>query len=334
MIVQSEIHHDAYGRPVQEVERCDLCGGGDHRVIVAPGPSRCRIVMCENCGLLFASPAFSVAALEDFYDDGFIGDPGTNLRVGADGIDRRKVREEERIARTYSLPVIERHTDVAGRCVLDIRCRSGALADMLARRGAEVTAIDPMEENARHAAARGTLKEARFVAVLDLADLRGFADGSFDIVTALTIHTLGHLPSPRRFLERLYALLKPGGLLFVDEKDVLHPVRATGPSVFDSGAPHYFHFTRDTLRKYFEAAGFEVLECDLDPGRHKALRHVPVVARKPLHRAADVPGHDALASDTGRLLRDIEAAERRLQRRAGFNRFTRQAKQKVRAWLN
>lgn len=325
---------DLQGRPLQTVEECDLCGCKDHRFIADPSPSRCRIVMCENCGLLFASPSFAVSALEGFYDDGFAGDPGTNLRIGDGGIDPRKIKEEERIARSYSLPVINRHLDVAGKSVLDIRCRSGALADMLARKGADVTAIDPMQANARHASSRGTLKHAQFVPVLDLAEMRGFADDTFDAVTALTIHILGHLPSPRRFLSRLYDLLKPGGYLFMDEKDVLHPVRATGPSVFDSGAPHYFHFTQDTLRKYFEATGFEVLECSIDPGRKKALRHVPVVARKPLDPASRKLQPDHLAGDTEVLLAKLAAAEHKLGKRSGYNRLARSTKTRIRKLLN
>lgn len=325
---------DRFDRPVQPVEHCDLCGSESHRLIADDSQSRCRIVMCENCGLLFASPSFAVSALQDFYQDGFIGDPGTNLRVKGGAIDPRKVREEERIARTYSLPIIRRHLDVAGKRILDIRCRTGALADMLAGDGAEVVAIDPMEQNAQYALRRGSLKEARFVPVLDLAGLTGFADASFDAVSALTIHTLGHLPSPRRFLGRIHELLKPGGYLFVDEKDVLHPVRATGPSVFDSGAPHYFHFTEDTLRKYFEAVGFEVLECRIDPGRKKALRHVPVVARKPAEPLPRGLTQADLAADTDKLLSDLASAEHALRRRKTFNRVTRQAKKQIRKLLN
>ena len=334
MNFEHSLERDRFDRPVQPVETCDLCGHQDHRFIADDSPSRCRIVMCENCGLLFASPSFAVSALEDFYEDGFVGDPGVNQRVSAGRIEPRKVREEERIARSYSLPIIRRTMNVAGSRILDIRCRSGALAHMLAADGAEVIAIDPIEQNARHAWNRGGLKEARFVPVLDLAELTGFEDQTFDAVTALTIHTLGHLPSPSRFLSRIHDLLRPGGYVFMDEKDVLHPVRATGPSVFDSGAPHYFHFTEDTLRKFFEAAGFEVLECHIDPNRKKALRHVPVVARKPagaLHRRLD---KDELASDTEMLLNDLSRAEEDLKRRQTINRITRRTKKQIRKLLN
>ena len=113
MTLQPVVTKDRFDRPVQDVPSCDLCGHETHRMIAEDGPSRCRIVMCESCGLLFASPAFAVSALEAFYEDGFIGDPGTNRRVTGGSIDPRKVREEERIARNYSLPVVRRHIDIA-----------------------------------------------------------------------------------------------------------------------------------------------------------------------------------------------------------------------------
>lgn len=334
MSPQLGLQQDRFERPVQTVEHCDLCGSKEHLPVAEDGPSRCRIVMCENCGLLFASPSFAVSALEGFYDDGFIGDPGSNKRVGGGGIEPRKLREEERIAKNYSLPVIRRHMDVAGRRILDIRSRSGALAELLARDGAEVIAIDPMESNAQHARSRDGVREARFVPALELSELSEFADGSFDAVSALTIHTLGHLPSPRRFLARIYDLLKPGGYLFVDEKDVLHPVHATGPSVFDSGAPHYFHFTQETLQKYFEVAGFDVLECSIDPDRKKAMRHVPVVARKPNRPSRRGFEQAELAADTEKLLDDLARAEQSLRRRQTFNQIRRCAKRGIRKLLN
>ena len=197
-----------------------------------------------------------------------------------------------------------------------------------------MTAIDPIEQNARHAQARGKLKEARFVSVLEMAELAGFADESFDAITALTIHTLGHLPSPSRFVSRIYDLLKPGGYVFLDEKDVLHPVRAIGNTVFDSGAPHYFHFTEDTLQKYFEAAGFVVHECCIDPSRKKALRHVPVVARKPEAPLDWRPGKHDLATDTQVLLKDLSCAQKAMQRRQSVNRFTRGARRQIRKLVN
>jgi len=225
------------------------------------------------------------------------------------------------------MPIIRRHVDVAGKQVLDVRCRSGSLAEALTEAGADVIAIDPLEPNADFARRRNTIGDVRFVAIRDLDRLTGFADDQFDVVTALTIHTMSHMPSPREFLDRLFDVLKPGGYLFLDEKDVLSPVRATGESLFYSGPAHFFHFTPETARKYLERAGLDVIECRIDPVRKKTNRHIRIVARKP--EGTRNNGTD-VACDNDQVLSAWHAAERKLQRRAGFNKIMKQTRRLLR----
>jgi SAM-dependent methyltransferase len=318
---------------MQPVETCDLCGSNDLQEVADAGSGRCRTVMCRNCGLFFASPSLAREVLEAFYDDEFEGDAGTNARAGG-GIEARKIRQEDRIARDWAVPLIEAHMTVEGTKVLDIRCRSGCLAEALSQKGAIVTAIDPLEPNAEHARSRGTIAEVRFVPILDFFRLEDCGFAGFDAVTALTIHTLGHLPSPRAFLDGVRQVLKPGGLLFLDEKDIFHPVNTTGPTLFDTGTAHFFHFSTETVRLILEAAGFEVVECGLDPVRRKAFRHIRTVARRPLEdrpRAANAIG--ALC-DAGERLARLARAQSRLDRRVTYNRLRRKTKAAIRRLIH
>jgi 2-polyprenyl-6-hydroxyphenyl methylase / 3-demethylubiquinone-9 3-methyltransferase len=101
-----------------------------------------------------------------------------------------------------------------GARVLDVGCGGGLLAENLARRGAQVTAIDlapSMIETARlHAAESGLAIDYR---VQDANVLAAQAPHSFDVVCCMEM--LEHVADPAAFLGLLGVLVKPGGALFV-----------------------------------------------------------------------------------------------------------------------
>ncbi len=101
-----------------------------------------------------------------------------------------------------------------GARVLDVGCGGGLLAENLARRGAQVTAIDlapSMIETARlHAAESGLAIDYR---VQDAKVLAAQAPHSFDVVCCMEM--LEHVADPAAFLGLLGTLVKPGGTLFV-----------------------------------------------------------------------------------------------------------------------
>ena len=301
-------------RASEKVPACDLCGSADAVEVAAATPENCRTMLCRRCGLMYASPRFSVDVLSTFYDDEFRGDAGAFARAGAAGVARAKTDKEERVAREWAVPLVTRHLDPRGKRILDLRCRTGALSQALAERGAEMWAVDPFRPNLDLAAARG-LERLYEIPVTGFDDLAAFEDGSFDAVVALSIHVLAHVRSPMAFLERVHALLKPGGLLIIDEKDVLEPHRQSGPSVFTSGPVHNFHLTMDTFDAYFRGAGFEIVHSGLDGARSTAFRHMVGVARRPLAGAA------AAAARPPWTGRTIEQRLRRVERMMPLRRL-------------
>jgi ubiquinone/menaquinone biosynthesis C-methylase UbiE len=123
-----------------------------------------------------------------------------------------------------------------GRCVLDVGCGDGALAEALARAGAQVTGIDAD----RHmlAAARERFAAARLEAALLQADAQAqpFGDARFDAVVAVTVLCL--LRQPERALAEMARVLKPGGRLVIDWTG-RHFLRRGPPSPLPaSSAPH------------------------------------------------------------------------------------------------
>lgn len=103
--------------------------------------------------------------------------------------------------------------NMKGMRVLDVGAADGFYSFECERRGAKVTAIDkyPFEtfQVAKKAlGSKNRLKQA------DVYDLTPEADGQFDIILFLGI--IYHLRYPLLALDRLRALLKTGGLLFVE----------------------------------------------------------------------------------------------------------------------
>lgn len=101
-----------------------------------------------------------------------------------------------------------------GQRVLDVGCGGGILADVMARKGAQVTGIDLSTKALRvaqlHALEAQTPDiEYREVSVETLAQEQ---PGSFDMVTCMEM--LEHVPDPDSVVRACAALVKPGGWVF------------------------------------------------------------------------------------------------------------------------
>lgn len=98
-----------------------------------------------------------------------------------------------------------------------------------------------------------------------------FGQRQFDCITLW--HVLEHVPCPKTFIQKVYSLLRPGGILVVavpneENKFFRYRLRGKpnpplGPLVFGSEI-HLSHFQPATLRTFLVRNRFEVVEFGVD----------------------------------------------------------------------
>ena len=108
---------------------------------------------------------------------------------------------------------IESMVELKGKKVLDIGCGGGILAESLAKKGADLTAID-LAENAlaiaRNHAQQSQLNiDYRCIAAETLAKEQPEA---YDVITCMEL--LEHVPEPDDMIQACSRLLKPDGMAF------------------------------------------------------------------------------------------------------------------------
>jgi 2-polyprenyl-6-hydroxyphenyl methylase/3-demethylubiquinone-9 3-methyltransferase len=108
---------------------------------------------------------------------------------------------------------IDEHSPVHDRCLLDVGCGGGILAEAMARRGARVTGIDmgeaPLSVARLHRLESGVEVDYRQCTAEQLAEER---PGEFDIVCCLEM--LEHVPDPAGVIRACATLARPGGSLY------------------------------------------------------------------------------------------------------------------------
>jgi 2-polyprenyl-6-hydroxyphenyl methylase / 3-demethylubiquinone-9 3-methyltransferase len=104
-------------------------------------------------------------------------------------------------------------SSLAGLTVLDIGCGGGLVAEPLARLGAQVTGIDPAEENI--AAANSHAKGARLDITYRAATAEAVAEEGAVFDAVLLVEVVEHVPDVPQFLKSVTRLVKPRGVMIV-----------------------------------------------------------------------------------------------------------------------
>lgn len=99
-----------------------------------------------------------------------------------------------------------------GLKVLDIGCGGGILCEPLARLGAEVTGLEPAEQNLAIARAHAEEMGLDIDYRADTAEELAAAGAQFDVVCAMEV--VEHVRNVRAFVRTACSMVRPGGLFF------------------------------------------------------------------------------------------------------------------------
>jgi SAM-dependent methyltransferase len=227
---------------------CNLCGSINANVVFEAGLAQAsRVVKCDQCGLMYASPRAKLPDQEEIaaYDPEFTKNARENSRD--------RYEKEELQVRDYedSRAYLRKVYPQRGR-LLEIGCSMGFLLAKFSDDGWEVEGIEPnrgycefVEEYHGIKASPTILEEANW------------PDASVDVVVML--HVIEHVPDPLHTLEEIFRVLKPGGSLVIEtpryDSLMFRLLRHRERSISCDG--HIYFFTTATLREMCIKAGFQ-----------------------------------------------------------------------------
>jgi 2-polyprenyl-3-methyl-5-hydroxy-6-metoxy-1,4-benzoquinol methylase len=244
---------------------CPLCGGAGRHLMTMPIDAKTfrptphgNVHRCSACGFDYIAPRPTPAQTASFYDIGGYYTQGHDdtPRVGPPGfLSRLRSHIAWRCDRSQDpIDVISRRL-APGATILDIGCGDGSQLDLMAARGFRATGV---ERDTHSLALRS--RGAQVVEGSAEALPPQLAHGSFD--AALFKQVLEHLVDPVAALRNAAALLRPGGLLFVEVPNAHSAVaRQSGLSWAHMDVPRHLNFfSVATLAAAVRAAGLAIDE--------------------------------------------------------------------------
>jgi 2-polyprenyl-3-methyl-5-hydroxy-6-metoxy-1,4-benzoquinol methylase len=217
---------------------CSLCGGVQARTLFVRHGFRYEA--CGNCGLVRVNPQLTQQAIADIYRHGYEAKSANTAPVDA------PLSAAER----GILDALAHYAGSAGR-LLDVGCFQGRFLHAAARSGWQATGT----EIARDAADYARKNRGLDVRLGPLEEIR-FADGSFDAVVLLDV--IEHVPDPRRTMEEVRRVLRPGGIayLWTPNFDCITRRIARGHWGAVVFPWHLHYFNAHTLGRLATVAGF------------------------------------------------------------------------------
>ena len=233
----------------RKVIDCNLCGSSDASVVFEAGVAQAsRVVKCNRCGLMYASPRAKLPDQDEIKDY----DPEEAKRAHEWNPDRYE-KEEFQVRDYEDTRAYLRKTYPKRGRLLEIGCSMGFLLAKFREDGWDVEGIEPNRGYCEFMREYHGIRASP--TILEDDDRPA---NTFDVV--VMIHVIEHVPNPLGTLEEIYRVLKPGGTLVLEtpryDSLMFKLLRHRERSVSCDG--HIYFFTTDSLSAMCRKAGFRV----------------------------------------------------------------------------
>jgi 2-polyprenyl-3-methyl-5-hydroxy-6-metoxy-1,4-benzoquinol methylase len=263
----TDLSREIVDSELETIESCPLCGHFKFKKVFTK--FSLAVVRCKRCSLLFTNPRLlEIKIMSRYSDDYFFKEYLPVLEASLRDSDLTPIKNQFRLF----LQIIERFY-APGKKLLEIGCGAGFFLYFARQAGWQVEGIEYIGAAAKYA-------QARFNLAIHQGRFEDFSfNEEFDLIALL--ETLEHLREPYLSLKRIYRWLKPGGLLLLSTPDYQSLSRfflGLNWAVL-SPADHLFYFTRNTISRLLNAAGFEIIGLESFMDFNPRASHAPQAIR-------------------------------------------------------
>jgi SAM-dependent methyltransferase len=229
---------------------CPVCLGSDwESLFLARDPhysiqGSWEIDKCRECGLWRLGKGTVVPLGTSEYPDNYYA--YTDAGEHSEGLHSRRLRRLGRL-----LGIGTREPSLPPGKMIDLGSGDGKVVEEYTNKGWIAVGIEPDGR-----AVQSARKKNRNVILGTLNTANGLDFSSFDLIRSN--HAFEHVQNPRECLERMLALLKPGGTGFIGVPNT----RSFNARIFRSkwfylGAPvHFYNYSPSSIKRLLESVGF------------------------------------------------------------------------------
>lgn len=246
---------------------CSLCGGNKTKILSsrdAVGLKVCT-AMCLDCGLIYINPRPAQKWYESFYSA--LGGKQHTYKESGYTQESKPIGWGFERARRHGQALAERLGKfMRPGLAIDVgSSEGGVLAGLRDILGITPIGIEAVSAEAQYATRLGIPTHAALIENIESLGLK--LPPADNIVC---VKSLNHFLDPAHFFSWAWKTLKPDGRLLLEVKNFRHQVRRAGRIGAGIQLDHPYMYLPETLVKFVERAGFEILKLDVDEGKAPA----------------------------------------------------------------